>query len=272
VKATLWSALACGLVGLALAPAPAVAAPVLDANCPDDPSANLPPQNGDYRFGQTFTAQTTGSLAMGQFRIEKAGSPGDYRMDLNATDGSGAPTNTMLASTTIPDASVPAGVSTITGVFASPAQVTAGQQYALVITRPGSSTLTVATRMGNPCPGGGEFFSFGQAEAWFQQPDDLVFATFVEPGDTTPPQAQITKGPKDKTRKRTATFEFTGTDARAISSFECKLDQGAFAPCTSPHKVKVKKGRHTFEVRAIDQAGNVGSPETDSWKRKKKKR
>jgi hypothetical protein len=37
--------------------------------------------------------------------------------------------------------------------------------------------------------------------------------------------------------------------------------------------VKVKKGRHTFSVRATDQDGNVdGSPATDNWKVKKKKK
>jgi hypothetical protein len=46
---------------------------------------------------------------------------------------------------------------------------------------------------------------------------------------------------------------------------------GAFASCTSPHTVKVKIGRHTFQVQAIDEAGNVGTPATDTWKRKKKK-
>jgi hypothetical protein len=78
------------------------------------------------------------------------------------------------------------------------------------------------------------------------------------------PGATITKGPKDKARKKTATFEFTGTDTRAVASFQCKLDGAAFAPCTSPHTVNVKKGKHTFQVRAIDGAGNVGSPATDT--------
>jgi hypothetical protein len=90
-------------------------------------------------------------------------------------------------------------------------------------------------------------------------------------GDFNAPNATITKGPKDKTKKKTATFEFTGTDTRAVSGFECKLDAGPFAPCTSPHTVKVKKGKHTFQVQAIDQAGNIGAPATDTWKRKKKK-
>jgi hypothetical protein len=36
--------------------------------------------------------------------------------------------------------------------------------------------------------------------------------------------------------------------------------------------VTVKKGKHTFEVQAVDEAGNVGAPATDTWKRKKRKR
>jgi hypothetical protein len=93
------------------------------------------------------------------------------------------------------------------------------------------------------------------------------------PCDRVAPETQITKGPKDKTKKKTANFHFAGTDARAIASFQCSLDGAAFVPCTSPRKVKVKKGRHLFSVRAIDQTGNIdGSPATDTWKVKKKKK
>jgi hypothetical protein len=91
-------------------------------------------------------------------------------------------------------------------------------------------------------------------------------------GDENPPNAQITKRPKDKTKKTTATFEFTGTDARAIASFQCSLDGSDFAACTSPYTVKVQKGYHIFKVRAIDGAGNVGLYASDQWKVKKKKK
>jgi hypothetical protein len=92
-------------------------------------------------------------------------------------------------------------------------------------------------------------------------------------GDGVPPDAQITKGPKDKTKSKTATFEFSGSDARAVAGFQCKVDAGAFAPCASPFTVKVKKGKHSFQVRATDQAGNVDpTPATDTWTVKKKKK
>jgi hypothetical protein len=91
--------------------------------------------------------------------------------------------------------------------------------------------------------------------------------------DCSPPDAAITAGPKDKTKKKRATFEFSGTDARSVAGFECSLDGGAYAACSSPLTVKVKKGRHTMSVRASDDAGNVDpTPATDAWKVKKKKR
>ncbi len=91
--------------------------------------------------------------------------------------------------------------------------------------------------------------------------------------DADPPDTTITKRPKDKTRKKSATFEFSSDEPG--SSFECSLDGGPFQPCGSPDVVKVKKGKHHFEVRATDAAGNVDpTPATDSWtvKKKKKKR
>ena len=70
------------------------------------------------------------------------------------------------------------------------------------------------------------------------------------------PQTTITKRPHRRTRKRTARFAFGSSEAG--SSFECRLDRGGFAPCVAPVKYRrLKRGRHRFEVRAIDAAGNV---------------
>ena len=86
--------------------------------------------------------------------------------------------------------------------------------------------------------------------------------------DATPPDTAITKHPKDRTKKKTATFEFTSSEAG--STFECRLDETAFEPCTSPKTYKVKRGKHSFQVHATDPAGNVdGSPAADDWKVRK---
>ena len=82
------------------------------------------------------------------------------------------------------------------------------------------------------------------------------------PADRLAPQTTITKRPHRRTRKRTARFAFGSTEAG--SSFECRLDRAGFAPCVAPVKYRrLKRGRHRFEVRAIDAAGNADpSPAT----------
>jgi hypothetical protein len=90
--------------------------------------------------------------------------------------------------------------------------------------------------------------------------------------DTIPvaPDTEITGGPKPKTHSKKATFEFTSTTPN--SSFECNLDGAGFQPCTSPHTVKVKKGKHAFQVRATDPVGQVDpAPAQADWKVKPRK-
>ena len=101
--------------------------------------------------------------------------------------------------------------------------------------------------------------------------------TYAEVTPASPPAtpakpgaAQIAKGPAKKTTKKKATFTFSATDA---ASYECKLDKGAFAACTSPAKFKkLKRGKHTFEVHAIGAGGDPGTSATYKWKVKKKKK
>jgi parallel beta-helix repeat protein len=58
--------------------------------------------------------------------------------------------------------------------------------------------------------------------------------------------------------KRRATFRFTGSDDQVVASFQCKLDKRSFSNCTSPKNYRnLKKGKHTFRVRARDGAGNL---------------
>lgn len=87
------------------------------------------------------------------------------------------------------------------------------------------------------------------------------------------PEASITDGPRatvrTKRRRARATFEFTANEP---ASFECSLDGEPFASCTSPFTARVKKGKHGFEVRAIDAGGNTGATVTDTWKVKRKRK
>ena len=97
----------------------------------------------------------------------------------------------------------------------------------------------------------------------------------VEPTDLTPPQTAITVAPASKSRRR-VTFRFAGTDETSASSalvFECALDGAAYAPCSSPVKFRLSAGRHSFRVRAIDEAQNTdATPATHTWKVRRKRR
>ena len=95
------------------------------------------------------------------------------------------------------------------------------------------------------------------------------------PPPDPPPETTITKAPKKKVKSRKkrkkAKFEFTSSEPS--STFTCFLDEGTGKPCTSPHRKKVKRGRHDFRVAATDRAGNTDpTPAFHRWKVKRKKR
>jgi hypothetical protein len=74
--------------------------------------------------------------------------------------------------------------------------------------------------------------------------------------DTAPPETTIDSSPPALTTDSTPTFAFSSDDPAA--TFECSLDSGPFASCTSPFTTPaLGSGAHTFVVRAIDASGNV---------------
>jgi hypothetical protein len=85
------------------------------------------------------------------------------------------------------------------------------------------------------------------------------------PADTTAPDTTISSGPTGTITTTSASFAFTGSESG--STFECKLDSGSWATCTSPKNyTSVADGAHTFSVRATDTAGNTdASPATRSF-------
>jgi len=82
--------------------------------------------------------------------------------------------------------------------------------------------------------------------------------------DTVAPDTSITAYPPNPSHSVDASFSFTSTEPG--STFECQLDGGGFSTCTSPHAYTgLDHGDHTFEVRAIDGVGNVGTTASYSW-------
>ena len=84
-------------------------------------------------------------------------------------------------------------------------------------------------------------------------------------GDTTPPETTISAGPSGTTQAIAATFEFGSSEPG--SSFECRLDGGAWSSCSSPQSYSsLADGPHTFEARATDKAFNTDpTPASRSW-------
>ena len=73
--------------------------------------------------------------------------------------------------------------------------------------------------------------------------------------DTVAPGTTFTKKPGKRVTKRKVRFGFTSDEVGV--TFSCKLDKGAWKPCTSPKTLRVKVGKHRFLVRATDAAGNT---------------
>jgi hypothetical protein len=92
--------------------------------------------------------------------------------------------------------------------------------------------------------------------------------------DTTPPETVIGSATDGKgvviasggaTLSDAMSFEFSSNEAG--STFECRLDGGAFEVCTSVREyVGLAQGSHTIEVRATDAAGNTDpTPASFTW-------
>jgi len=135
-----------------------------------------------------------------------------------------------------------------------PASIPGGTLVAATQTSPagGTSELAIATTSTVVVDGGCAFISSPDCD---KDKDD-------KPKDKKPkadkkaPETTIVKGPKVRSRKRTAKFKFVSSEPN--STFQCKLDKKPFRNCKSPKKYKrLKPGKHVFKVRAIDAAGNV---------------
>jgi len=85
------------------------------------------------------------------------------------------------------------------------------------------------------------------------------------PPDTTAPDTTIGSGPSGTIRSTSASFGF-GASERG-SRFECRLDGATWSDCTSPQAyTNLSPGPHSFEVRAVDAAGNADStPAQRRW-------
>jgi CSLREA domain-containing protein len=187
------------------------------------------------------------------------------------------PPSTTVTSLTRSGAS-PTNSTTVTWtvVFGSPVTGLAAGNFALVpsgvagatvsgVTGSGISwTVTATTTGGDGTLGLNLVNTTGLDKAL----TNLPFTGEVYTIDTNVPDTQIDSGPPTPSASSTATFTFSGFDAGgSVTTFNCSLDAAAFAACTSPQTYSgLTNGSHTFQVRAVDAAGNVDpTPATYTW-------
>jgi hypothetical protein len=84
--------------------------------------------------------------------------------------------------------------------------------------------------------------------------------------DTIPPDTTLVSAPATESNSASALFTF-GSNERG-STFVCSLDAGGFDACSSPKTYSgLGDGRHTFQVQAVDAAGNADStPASYTWR------
>jgi autotransporter-associated beta strand protein len=102
--------------------------------------------------------------------------------------------------------------------------------------------------------------------------NSLAFLSETYQVDQTAPTVTLTSTPPSLSNSAAATFAFNAVDA-AVNGFasgvartEYRLDGGAFMAAPSPlNFTNLVEGQHSLEVRAVDNAGNVGTAATYSW-------
>lgn len=157
------------------------------------------------------------------------------------TSGSGSGTVT----------SSPAGISCGSGCSAD---YDDGTPVILVAAPAAGSTFT---GWSGTCSGTGVLCTVTMTEA------RSVSAAFA----SIPPGTTITRTPKKKirTKAKRLTVRFAFRSSQAGSTFECRIDRRPFTSCRSPLRLKVKRGRHEFQVRARNAAG-VADPTPASYR------
>lgn len=178
-----------------------------------------------------------------------------------------APTTTATPTGTVGDngwftSNVTVGMSATDNGGSGVKQITysaSGAQPIASTTVPGSSATLTATTEGTTTVAYFATDNAGNVE---------VSHTLTVQIDKTNPTASVNSGPAALTNSSSATFNFSGSDATSgVDHLQYSLDSAAFITATSPLTLTgLLDGSHTFAVRAVDAAGNVGDPSANyAW-------
>jgi peptidoglycan/xylan/chitin deacetylase (PgdA/CDA1 family) len=248
----------------------------LDTSITDGPTGTVASRNASFEFtstrsGATFEckldAGAWGTCASPKSHANLA--DGSHTFSVRAKDGATEVDATPASRTWTVDATAPS-----TSITAGPTGTVNSTAASLTFSATETATFECKVDAGTyePCTSpkaysglsnGSHTFSVRAKDAAGNV--DATPATRTWAVDTSAPDTSITSGPTGLVRSTSASFGFSATQSG--SSFECKLDAGAWAACTSPKAYSgLSQGSHTFSVRAKDAAGNVdASPTSRTW-------
>jgi hypothetical protein len=248
----------------------------IDTSITDGPTGTVASRSASFEFSSTRSGATfeckLDAGAWGACASPKAYTSladGSHTFSVRAKDGadvdSTPATRTWTVDGTAPDTSITSGpTGTVSSTSAS---------FAFSATQAGSSfecKLDAGTYEACTSPKAYSGLSSGSHTFSVRAKDaagnvDATPATRTWTVDTSAPDTSITSGPSGTVRSTSASFSFSATQVGA--SYECKLDAGAWAACSSPKAYSaLANGSHTFSVRAKDAAGNVdATPATRTW-------
>ena len=94
---------------------------------------------------------------------------------------------------------------------------------------------------------------------------DASPASYTWEVDLTPPITSLTSKPWDPSNSDSPEFGFGCNETGCV--FQCNLDSGGWPACNSPQAYSgLSEGGHSFQVRAVDAAGNTeASPSSYTW-------
>ena len=236
------------------------------------PSANTSTTSANISFtgeaGATFTCSVNGGA------YEPCTSPQDFSgladgphsLSVKATDAAGNTSDAGSASWTVdtvaPDAPQLSG---------APSSLTNSSNANISFTGEAGATFTCSVDGGAyaPCTSPQDFSGLADG------PHSLSVKAVDAAGNTSDAGSASwtvdTSGPTVDVTGAPSGTDTTGAASISLSSengatFECKVDNGAWATCSSPVALSnLSDGAHSISVRATDAAGNTGATVTKRW-------
>ena len=267
-------------------PSPATSSWTVDTNAPDTTITSGPGQNSTvpstsimFAFnsteaGVTFQCQLDGggfSSCTSPITYNNL-SQGPHNFQVKAIDGLGnsdptPATRTWTVDSIAPETTIVTGPANNSFVSSTSATFTFSSNET-----PATFFCSLNGGAFSPCTSPATYNGLGEgARSFGVRAVDAVGNQDASPAtrmwtiDTTLPETTIFVGPTGAVNTTSATFQFSSSEGGA--TFQCQLDGGAYSACSSPTAYNsLGQGPHTFNVRAVDLAGNIDTtPASRSW-------